>query len=285
MTWRVILGTLSIVLTTILFGYVTITEQDRMADFTASYQARQIETGGALFENNCKNCHGLDGKGIEGVAPALNAADLLVAPPGEAQPPRLKEIGWAGSTPDYIRATISGGRPRASAAFSNYPNRMPTWSQEFGGPLRPDQINSLVAFIMNWAPAYANSAVEPTPAVVGVGTDITTALPTGDPTNGKAITEAKGCVGCHLSSAVGPAWLASADPAGEGIGTRAGHRFKDDGYTGKATSAEQYLFESIVQPNAYVVPPFQPGIMPATFGGSLSKQDVADVIAYLLTVK
>src|SRR6185295_7085314 len=107
MTWRVILGTISIVLTTILLGYVTITEQDRMADFTASYESRQIETGGALFENNCKNCHGLDGKGIEGVAPALNAADLLVAPAGAAQPPRLKEIGWAGSTPDYIRATIA----------------------------------------------------------------------------------------------------------------------------------------------------------------------------------
>ena len=281
MTWRVILGTVSIILTTILFGYVAITEQDRMEDFTASYTSRQIESGGALFENNCKPCHGLDGKGIEGVAPALNAADLLVGTP---KPPRLVEIGWAGSTADYIRATIAGGRPRPSAAFANYPNRMPTWGQDYGGPLRPDQINSLVTFIMNWAPAYANGAVEPTPVVEGVGTDIATELPTGDPTNGKAITEAKGCVGCHISSAVGPAWLASGDAKGEGVGTRAGHRFQDEGYTGKATSAEQYLFEAIVQPNAYVIPPFQPSIMPQTFGNSLSKQDVADVIAYLLTI-
>src|SRR5436190_18635643 len=164
MTWRVILGTLSIVITTILLGYVTITEQDRMLDFTASYQSRQIETGESLFENNCKPCHGLDGKGIEGVAPALNAADLLV---GKPKPPRLLEIGWPGSTPDYIRAAIAGGRPRASAAFANFPNRMPTWGQDYGGPLRPDQINSLVAFIMNWAPAYENGVAEPTPTVVG----------------------------------------------------------------------------------------------------------------------
>src|SRR5688572_27339982 len=114
MTWRVILGTISIVLTTILFGYVAITEQTRMEDFTASYDARQVETGGSLFENNCKACHGDQGQGIEGVAPALNAADLLVGTP---KPPRLVEIGWAGSTEDYIRSAIAGGRPRPSAAF------------------------------------------------------------------------------------------------------------------------------------------------------------------------
>lgn len=281
MTWRVILGTISLVITTILFGYVAITEQDRMVDFTASYEARQVEVGGALFENNCKPCHGNQGQGIEGVAPALNAADLLV---GEPKPPRLQEIGWAGSTEDYIRAAIAGGRPRPSAAFANYPQRMPTWGQEYGGPLRTDQINSLVSFIMNWAPAYANGA-QPTPVVVGVGTDITLELPTGDPANGKTLTESKGCVGCHISSAVGPAWLASGDPNKEGVGTRAEHRFKDAGYTGKATSAEQYLFESIVQPNAHLVAPFQPSLMPGTFGNTLTEQDVADMIAYLLTVK
>src|ERR1051326_8978596 len=195
MTWRVILGTISLVITTILLGYVALTEQDRMADFTASYQARQIETGAAIFENNCRPCHGDQGQGIEGVAPALNAADLLVGAP---QPPRLQAIGWAGSTPDYIRATIAGGRPRASAAFANYPNRMPTWGQDYGGPLRTDQINALVAFIMNWAPAYANVTPEPTQAVEGVGTDITLKLPTGDPAHGKTLTEGKGCVGCHI---------------------------------------------------------------------------------------
>src|SRR5262245_5698291 len=123
MTWRVILGMITITLTTILLGYVALTEQDRMADFTASYQARQIEAGGALFENNCKPCHGDRGQGIEGRAPALNTPDLLV---GEPKPPRLQEIGWPGSTSNYIRAAIAGGRPRASAAFATYPERMPT---------------------------------------------------------------------------------------------------------------------------------------------------------------
>ncbi len=63
MTWRVIVGTLSFVLTMILFGYVAVSEQDRMATFDTAYQARLVETGGQLFENNCATCHGLDGKG------------------------------------------------------------------------------------------------------------------------------------------------------------------------------------------------------------------------------
>jgi cytochrome c len=63
MSWRVIVGTLSLVVTMILLGYVAVTEQDRMAGFAIAYQARQIEVGGTLFESNCSPCHGLDGKG------------------------------------------------------------------------------------------------------------------------------------------------------------------------------------------------------------------------------
>jgi hypothetical protein len=34
-----------------------------------------------------------------------------------------------------------------------------------------------------------------------------------------------------------------------------------------------------------VVPPFAPGIMPKTYGETLTDQDMADLIAYLLTIK
>src|SRR5689334_13447639 len=108
MTWRVIVGTLAFVLTMILFGYVAVTEQDRMASFDTAYAARQIETGGQLFETNCQRCHGLDGKGT-GLAPALNSPDLLAGNP----PARVKAAGWAGSVENYIHATIAGGRPQA----------------------------------------------------------------------------------------------------------------------------------------------------------------------------
>ncbi len=114
------------------------------------------------------------------------------------------------------------------------------------------------------------------------------ALPKGDATRGQALTTANACVACHIQAPVGPGWLASAAngvPAGEGIGTRAQHRFTDAGYTGVAKSADAYLLESIVKPNAYVVTGFAPAVMPQTFGASLKPQELADIIAYLDTLK
>ena len=283
MTWRVILGTLSLVATMILFGYVAVTEQDRMADFDVSFQARQVEAGAALYENNCRTCHGPQGKGSEGVGPALNAPDLFDGT-------RLRQLGYPGTVADYVRASIASGRPRASTDYATYPQRMPTWSQDFGGPLRGDQINNLVAFVMNWGAAYASGVAEATPSIVPVGTDITIALPTGSVDDGQALAEAKGCTGCHILSGAGPAWLASADPSGQGIGTRAAQRFAAADYTGAATTSEQYLFEAIVSPNAHLVPgpSYQASgksIMPGNYGSSLDEQNVADLIAYMLTLK
>ena len=100
MTWRVIVGTLSLIVTMIVLGYVAVTEQDRMAQFSTAYAGRQVETGAALFENNCKTCHGLDGKGT-GRAPALNTADLLT------NGKRLTEIKWGGTVRDYARHAVT----------------------------------------------------------------------------------------------------------------------------------------------------------------------------------
>ncbi len=114
------------------------------------------------------------------------------------------------------------------------------------------------------------------------------ALPKGDANHGKDLTLTIGCTACHISAPVGPGWLATADnatPKGEGIGTRAQHRFSDSGYTGVAKSADGYLLESIIRPNAFVVTGFQPNVMPSTFASSLQPQDLADIIAYLDTLK
>ncbi|MGH2520868.1 MAG: c-type cytochrome [Anaerolineales bacterium] len=281
MTWRVIVGTVTVVLTMILFGYVAVTETDRMASFTNAYDSRQIENGAALFENNCQICHGLEGQGVLAKGPALNVPELFNGT-------RTREAGWAGTIDNFVRLTIAAGRPRPSAHFAdqNFQDPMPTWGEEYGGPLRKDQIDALTIFVMNWGPAYANVTPEPTQPIDAVGTDISVELPAGDAAKGADLARAgPACTACHVDSPTGPAWLASADPNGEGIGTRAAHRFSDPGYTGAATSAEQYLFESIVQPNAHVGEGFQPNIMPQDYGAKLTEQDVADLIAYLLTLE
>lgn len=288
MSWRVIVGTLSLVITMILLGYVAVTEQDRMGNFAIAYQARQVEAGATLFESNCSPCHGLDGKGGPR-APALNTPDLLT------NGKRLAEIGWAGTVHDYILATVSGGRPRPSVQFSQYPQRMPTWSQDYGGSLRDDQIQYIVAYVLNWAPGLANVTPEPTQVIVPVGTDITQQLPPGDPASGQQLAQSKACVACHISQGgavtLGPNWQPAADNNNQGIGARAAARIKAPDYHGKATTGDQYLFESIVDPDAYIVPgnpAYAPGgisIMPHTFATTLSAQNVADIIAYLDTIK
>ena len=276
MKWRILLGTLAIVAVAGLLGMIALRERDRMAGFTQAYHARQIEVGAALFENNCRTCHGPQGQGIDGVAPAINAADLFNGQ-------RLAAIGYIGTVEDYVRGVVAAGRPIPSAG-TNYPNRMPTWSQRYGGPLREDQVDSLAAFIMNWEEQATGGAVS-TPAAPGevVGTDIALTLPEGNADSGQALAETLGCAGCHLQSTVGPAW--QAEGTQPGVGGRAADRFTQPDYTGQATTADQYLFESIVSPGAYLVPGFGQGIMPGNYGGRLSKQDLADLIAYLRSLR
>ena len=272
MSIRVIIGTVLVAFTMMILAFVMVNEPARMADFAAGYKGRSIEAGAALFQSSCTGCHGVQGQGIEGVAPALNAADLFNGV-------RLKEIGWAGTTKDYIRSAIAGGRPRPSAAFANYPQRMPTWSQEFGGPMRPDQVENIVDFIMNWE-TTALAASAPVAPVDAVGTDLNVELPQGDAANGELLftgqVNAKyPCSACHSLQAgqtlVGPSLA--------GIATTAAAR-KD------GLSAEQYLHESIVLPSAYIVEgAISPSLMPPTFGAQMTKQELADLIAYLMTLK
>ena len=297
MTWRVIVGTISIVATLLLFGLVAVTEQDRMADFEFSYSGRQIENGAAIFESNCRICHGDTGQGVPGKGPALNTPDLLVAAVGAAQPARLQSIGWTGTVDNFVRTTISGGRPRASAAYPEFPERMPTWSEDYGGPLRKDQINSLVAFIMNWRWEYLDAEGRPmiptaTPIPDPLSSDVAQTLPAGDATRGADLVKTNACTACHIDAPTGPAWLAAASTDGKGIATRAEERINDPDYTGEAATAEEYLLESIIHPNAYLVPGATyvvaatgNSVMPATYIDTFGQQVAADIIAYLLTIK
>jgi mono/diheme cytochrome c family protein len=247
-----------------------------MLHFAKEQSALSIEVGADLFDTNCRPCHGAKGEGTPGLCPPLNDKHFFTD--------RLKEVGWSGSLEDYIVATVSSGR-LVSTRPDQYPGggkpAMPSWSDRFGGPLRDDQIRNIAAFIMNWE-ATAGEVTTSTVTVQGVGTDITVKLPAGDAQRGNQLAQSKGCAACHITTAVGPAWAKTGDQPG--IGDRAATRIKDPSYTGKATTPEQYLFESIVTPHVYLVPPFGP-IMPDTFGQTLSAQDVADLIAYMLTIK
>lgn len=259
---------LAIILT---IAWVGINEPARMEEFTESYNARSIETGAAIFDSNCAPCHGPQGQGIVGVAPALNTPSLFN---GE----RLAEAGWSGTLEDFVKLTVSAGRPTSV----DYAQPMPTWSQEFGGPLRPDQIQDVTNFILNWEESALEGgeleAAVPTPTSevpteVTVGRDLERPLPEGDPAAGQAIFEGEiGCSGCHVAGAPTTA------PAIAGIASRAGGRV--DGM-----SAEAYIRQSIQQPESYVVEGHTDLMTNLGLGDRLTDQDLADLIAYLMTLE
>ena len=92
--------------------------------------------------------------------------------------------------------------------------------------------------------------------------------------NQTTIGSLPGCVTCHSLTPdkvlVGPSLA--------GVASRAGSRVSGE-------SAEEYLHQSIVNANAFVVDGFSEGVMPAGFGDELSDQQLSDLVAYLLTLK
>jgi mono/diheme cytochrome c family protein len=275
---EIILGIFLVLLASAILIVYGLNEDERMANFELAQQARAIEEGAVLYDTNCRGCHGPQGEGTPGLCPPLNDRYFFDL--------RLSDVGWSGSMNDYIVSTVSGGR-LISTRPDQYPGNgspaMPAWSEQIGGPLREDQIHNIAAFIMNWESTAPDRDQAPEMEGGAAGTDMTQELFPGDIARGEELATSQGCVGCHVSTTTGPAWAPS---EGEpGIGDRAQTRISQPDYTGQATTAEQYLFESIVNTNVFVVEGYQPNLMPGTYSESLTIQDVSDLIAYMMTIK
>lgn len=102
----------------------------------------------------------------------------------------------------------------------------------------------------------------------------TPSLPPGDAARGEVLFDGDAaCAACHnvesQDMSVGPPLMTIAQWAGE---RRAG------------ISAEEYLHAVIVDPDGAITPLTRPGIMPRTYAQSLTPQQIADLVAYLLTL-
>lgn len=127
--------------------------------------------------------------------------------------------------------------------------------------------------------ACAGPAAAPTPPQVR-----------GDAERGRAVftTGAQpACGTCHLVRDVSDGVIG---PELTQIGTTAAERVKDPGYSGAAKDAVGYLRESITAPNAYIAPNCPAGacfrdVMPQDFAQKLTTQQLADLVAYLVTLQ
>lgn len=224
---------------------------------------------------------------------------------------RLTNLGWSGSLTNFIYTTLVHGRPTSE---NYWPQPMPAWSQTAGASLRNDQLQDLTQYILNYDKGdnwtvedllavnqFPKEPVDPSQVAIlqaqieqlqesggvlipTVGTttpiaDIMVGLEglTGDPVNGQQLYDGTtlGCSSCHVVAA----GLTAPPLAGTWTRTQ-NERLAEpqfEGYTG-----EQYLAESIIHPNDYTTPGFEP-VMPTYFGDRVNYQELADLIAYLRT--
>ncbi|MCA9938427.1 MAG: c-type cytochrome [Anaerolineales bacterium] len=91
------------------------------------------------------------------------------------------------------------------------------------------------------------------------------------PTIGAA--SAPGCITCHSLEPgvviVGPSQADLADRAASRV---------------PGMTAEQYIRQSITEPDAFVVEGFSPGVMYQNYANELSAKDITDLVAYTLTL-
>ena len=129
-----------------------------------------------------------------------------------------------------------------------------------------------LAFAFLLAGCGSGTVVEPTASKV-VGTVPTTtaaAAPAkGDPKAGEALFKSQGCGGCHTFTPAGTSGNVGPDL----------DKLAQYAKAANQGSLEQFTDESISNPSAYVEKGYQP-TMP-DFGQTLSKQDIADLVAYL----
>jgi cytochrome c oxidase subunit 2 len=93
---------------------------------------------------------------------------------------------------------------------------------------------------------------------------------------GQTLAQNNGCFGCHStdgSKKVGPTWT----------GLAGSQITLTDGST--ITADDAYLHESIVDPNKKIHQGFAPGIMPQTYKSQLTDDQIADIIAYIKSLK
>jgi mono/diheme cytochrome c family protein len=122
--------------------------------------------------------------------------------------------------------------------------------------------------------ATPEAATDDSDIYAGLPAEILDLMPAADAANGQALSVSNGCIACHSLEkdvrVVGPSWYS--------VGTTAGERVAGE-------SAGLYLYTSIVDPNAYINEGYISGLMPLTYKDVLSNEQMADVIAYLLSLQ
>jgi cytochrome c551/c552 len=96
----------------------------------------------------------------------------------------------------------------------------------------------------------------------------------GNAAAGKAVFASNGCASCHTFKPAG-----ATGTIGPNLDSAPASDAKADGNMALAA----FVKESIVNPDAYIAKGYTKGIMPSTFGQSLSKSDLQNLVAFIVS--
>jgi mono/diheme cytochrome c family protein len=132
------------------------------------------------------------------------------------------------------------------------------------------------------APTEIGSTEEATVEATAEATaEMTEAVLVGDPVRGEDIFRhgldgAPPCVSCHNPTVALRGGFFSVGPGLKGVAERGATRIE-------GLTAPEYIEDSIRHPAHYVVAGFSP-VMPTIFGEQYSDQDIADLVAFLMSL-
>jgi mono/diheme cytochrome c family protein len=272
---KIVIGIISVMAAVVAIGLVFVAEEPRMAAQAGNWNGRSVETGAALYANNCASCHGVDGKG--GSGPALHSNYFFTQ--------RINDVNFAGTLEDYIKLTVAAGRP-SKANTGQWVVMMPTWSSLYGGPFRDDQVVHVTNYVLNWE----RTALEQTPdedpwipyldtpskAVDGEGRVVAPVAATDGPREPQVVFQQLGCAGCHNLNE--DQTEINRGPIGPHLGNL--DQLAPTRVTGE--DAVTYVHNSIVHPNDYIVPGYMANIMPGNLSTLMSDEELDALVAWLL---
>ena len=292
---EITVGLLATMITVAIMALYGTRENERMATSARSFDVRSIERGSEMFDRYCATCHAFNAAG--GKCPPLDErSGLHGGDLGGGVAWRLEDLGWDKSdTFGYVYQTIEAGRAVSTRPWAWVGNRtspdagmaMPAWGQNYNGPLRPDQVRDITNYIVNFRAKLPDDADKAKVFVAGIDdkvmlSDAPQANPRPDGSDpvalGAWLFADSACATCHsVEAGTGPV----TGPNLAGFSGTSAERIAAAAYTGSATTAADYVRESIVNPGAFVVEGFQNGVMPATFA-NLPAADLDALVAYLL---
>lgn len=259
---KVMAGVFSSAVIVLALGAYVVWEPGRAADAASRQLHENVLRGAKLFSTYCAVCHGPTGGGL--VGPNLHLTD----PGGLAQRNKLNPQDAADMTKlrELVVTTITEGR-RGTV--------MPTWGQEFGGPLNQTQISNLADLITTNGWQYV---VPTTPVAGAVGAPAAAGTPAaGAPAApGAALLTKYGCVSCHTISTV-PGAVGTIGPNLSHIASVP----KIPESTGNLDNTPANLGKWI-----FNAPAVKPGvIMPNFSAQGMTQDELTQIVDYLETLK